>query len=178
MNLRRALAKRDRTKIQGAAYLEAVIILPTFILIFAGVLFVQHLWEVRQTALITARRCAWQYSSSGCRESPPGCEGVVSSRGSSDGDEQTSRLIKGKMLAGLKELPVIGTAIEGLFGGALNSSASNTVTRPTVLGGGAARVKGDFYLLCNEREREMKEVLKTMFFGFVCKNLSSFPGCN
>ncbi len=66
---------------RGAALVEAVVMLPVFVLLLLGArwLVLRHIGELRVAA--TARACAWTLASSGCREPmPPECAAVLVSR--------------------------------------------------------------------------------------------------
>ena len=57
---------RARAGERGAAFVEAVIVLPFFILVFAGVMFVGKFYDSKLTVMREARQSAWTQSMSNC----------------------------------------------------------------------------------------------------------------
>jgi hypothetical protein len=152
-----------RRDLRGTASVEAAIILPFFILIFAGVMYMERLLESKQVALVFARRCAWQYSNNGCSEKPTGCEKVVEhAGGSSNENEVSDKMREGGILDKLSDIPFIGKAISGLFGSALTSRATREVIRAPMFGGGTVAVAGHYYLMCNEKDQTLEGILEGM----------------
>jgi hypothetical protein len=70
---------------RGAATVEAVAVLPVFIVLLASVGYVQDRTLGKQTADMQARTCAWLHSAGGCGAPPPGCEAAI---GLPVGDDQ------------------------------------------------------------------------------------------
>jgi hypothetical protein len=173
--MKMVISLKKRKMRSGAASLEAVILLPVFILIFAGIQYVETLWENKQQALLQARKCAWLYANAGCDQGqlPPDC---VRSTPDADGLPERNALAEstdGGVLDGLTDVPLIGPAIEGLFANAFNSLSSREIQPPPLLGERAFEVVGIYYLMCNERERDMLDLFKGAFCSFV----SDASGC-
>jgi hypothetical protein len=61
---------------RGAAFVEAIIMLPIFTIVFFGVMYVKDVSLAAHEALGRARQCAWAYSKGGCeaKKLPAGCE--------------------------------------------------------------------------------------------------------
>ncbi len=64
---------RNRRTQRGAAGVEAVVILPFFVLLFLGLFFLREAFLEKQRLQAKARTCAWLYSQNGCNVVPPGC---------------------------------------------------------------------------------------------------------
>ena len=157
----------------GAASVEAAIMLPFFILILFGVLFAARVAETRQLLLVKARHCAWHHSNAGCPQKPPeGCDGVVGPPVDTGIDNDIwQRAEATSPIDAASEIPFVGTAVEWIFGSALQTRADGTVERPPVLGGRAVEVHGRYYLMCNEKPRTLGETLREAF----CSLAGAFP---
>ncbi len=177
-SIRVGSAQRSR-RVRGAASVEAVIVLPFFILIFAGVLYVHHLWENRQIALMTARQCAWLFSASGCDEQPSGCEGLVHAAGAEEQQNEVTDELDGGVIDQLSGIPFLGPAIRGIFGTALEANIERQTRRPPVLGGGRVPVAARYYMMCNEKAQTLGELISGSFCGLVSAitDDGAFPGC-
>ena len=68
-----------RPNCRGVASTEAMVALPTLILLLCGVLYVSRSITARHQAEDHARSCAWRYSASGCSSVPNDCIGIVRS---------------------------------------------------------------------------------------------------
>jgi hypothetical protein len=166
---------KTRRKRAGAASLEAVILLPVFILIFAGILYVETLWETQQQALLQARKCAWLYANTGCDEEQltQDCvDALHDTEGLTEGNSLAESM-NGGVLDGLTEVPLVGPVIEGLFASAFDSRSSRKIQRTPILGEKTVAVIGGYYLICNEKERDMLDVIKDAF----CSTVGDVSGC-
>jgi hypothetical protein len=67
---------RRRRGSRGAALVESVVIMPVFLLLFAGLVFISNLYSAKMVAMEDARVGAWAYASFNCggwpRNSPSG----------------------------------------------------------------------------------------------------------
>lgn len=75
MSARSARARRNnrvgaRRRARGAALVETVVVVPLFILLFAGMLFLHHVIAKTQQTQLAARSAAWQEAMSGCSGGP------------------------------------------------------------------------------------------------------------
>ncbi|HKO48575.1 MAG TPA: hypothetical protein VJV79_12675 [Polyangiaceae bacterium] len=152
--------RRARRLSRGVASYEALVALPFFILILAGVTLVRDRQLAIQAAENQARSCAWLYSASDCTSIPSGCEGVLrpgtAPRPATQVDD-VLRDAKSQVLAGgdakgvIEKVAValLGPAIDALFGRYLAGSANRNVTRPGLFGGGQTVVEGRYHLACN-----------------------------
>ncbi len=159
------ISRRWTAEQRGAASVEAVIMLPFFILILFGVLFAARMAETRQALLVKARHCAWQHSNAGCPgRAPEGCDGVVGSPVDSGMDNDIwQRAEASSPIDEASDIPLVGAAVEAIFGSALLADAGGEVERPPVLGGRAVEVHGRYYLMCNEQPRTLGEALIDAF---------------
>lgn len=165
---------KTRRQRNGAASLEAVMLLPVFILIFAGILYVETLWETQQQALLQARKCAWLYANAGCVEEnlPQDCIDLQQDTSGLTEGNVLAESMNGGVLDGLTEVPLIGPVIEGLFASAFDSRSSRQIQRTPILGEKTVAVVGGYYLMCNEKKRDMLDLIKDAFcstVGDACK---------
>ena len=149
---------------------EAVIVLPVLAILLFGILYVKAFAIAQQSARVTARRCAWQHAMNGCGEIPAGCENLdhaASKRAASavgeaaaDADGALDKVIDKAAGTGLPfALPLIGDALEGLFGAATQFTASREVRR----GRDTVEAQGRFYLLCNAKPMSPRKAIETLF---------------
>ncbi len=152
---------------------EAVILLPVFAVILSGIAYVQAYAMAEQGARVAARRCAWEHAMNGCDEIPAGCgehghSAESTGAGPDESDASTAAdaaaVVDGVIAASSNSglpfaLPLIGPALEGLFG----SATQFTVTREVRVGGYATSAKGHFYLLCNAKPTSPAEAIKSAF---------------
>jgi hypothetical protein len=153
----------------GSASVEAVVVLPFFILIFGGVFLMQGLIANQQLALVTARRCAWEYSNNGCTDKPPECAEPDSADGVDEDNDQVRGVvnkIKGVESTAGKSIPVLGSTIEELFGRAFTASARREVPKPPLFGSGKSIITGNYYLMCNEPYKDGKDIINGALKAF------------
>lgn len=142
---------------QGAATTEAVIMLPFFILIWGGLLWIVQAYNAKIRAGILARDCGWTYAQSGCDEVPPQCSETPVDIGAADGGDSSTR---SELTSALDStgIPILGGLISGIFGNLQLATRYYDVSRPRVVGGGQFRATGQFAILCNERPRTIGEI--------------------
>jgi hypothetical protein len=63
-------SRRSRRGERGAALTETIVVVPVFIVIFAGMIFFHQTVAKTQQAMAIARRDAWNRALQGCREGP------------------------------------------------------------------------------------------------------------
>ncbi len=138
---------------------EAVVVLPVFIVIFAGTLYVRDRVLARQEAKTLARSCAWRYSMNGCASVPEGCDGIVGKSSSSSRDSEVDQQVRQRIdeaiggdtqgvVATIVD-PLLGPAIDAALGDSATATTSRDLERPGVLGGDIATVEGHYDLACN-----------------------------
>ena len=167
--------KNSRSAQRGAAAVEAVIVLPVFVIVFLGLFYVRDQAIVTQQAEQQARSCAWLYSAQDCEGAiPAGCEGVLTRADARDMappdltgklDEQVNRLKEGKSVNGGDVVmgiigPTIGNALEAAFGNATEAKTSRQVSRSALFGPGQKTINGQYRLACNLHPTTLEDVAK------------------
>lgn len=157
-----------RTECRGAASVEAVVVLPFFVLLFVSVLYVRDRAIAKQAAQMQARSCAWLYSAADCRDVPPGCEGVLAEgqQGSPLPEIRQVLTNAGRGIASGEGGAIVesvigsllGRAIDHAFGRSVDARASETIDRPALYGGGEQALAGHYHLACNLRPQEPGDV--------------------
>lgn len=161
--------------IRGGVYAEAVIMLPALILLFAGLLYVQNAYVERQARLVAARSCAWRYANDGCEGDPPegcslaGATDMGDQGGTRQGDSAddmggvlSSPGSDPSALDRLTEFPVLGEVFQTVFGKAVAIQSTTEVARPEVLGGEKQAIAGDYYVMCNDRNKDAGDLVKEL----------------
>jgi hypothetical protein len=156
---------RRRGKERGAASVEAVVILPVMILVFAGVLFVTHVYEAKQRTLLEARMQAWEQSENACkgaavlpndaarqRERLRKEQTGVSGGGSAEG-ERTATAING----------ILGGPLDELFGASVTTEAGREVKGPPPFDRRVARVGSSYHLVCNIEPKSLSDLALSLF---------------
>lgn len=151
---------RHRGSQRGAAMVEAVIVIPVFVVLWASLYFLGNLFASRQAAQREARSCAWLYSASNCQVVPAGCEAVLTkSHGTAKVPEVDDALKDGaaQALRGGDTKGVVGKIVGELVAGPLLELFTNSVdarsTRevqpPALYGVDPRLVTGSYHLACN-----------------------------
>jgi hypothetical protein len=142
---------------RGVASVEAVIVLPIFVLLFVGVMYFGRLSLAKADSDAEARACAWLYSMNNCQEVPPGCEAPTAAFASSanDTDPLADTLREGQhalessgVVAAIVR-PMLGRVVNEIVGGSRVAHAGRAVVRPPLFGGDTKHVRGSFRLACN-----------------------------
>jgi hypothetical protein len=152
-------AARCRQRRAGVATVEAVIVLPVFGILLVGTLLLHQLYSAHQKALVTARRCAFEYAVHGCVEVPPSCRGRPTTGQSDEGKERSQKIVsdarvhEDNQFDVFAKVPVIGSAIDGIFGTTARASAPMLVRMPWTE---ADSVQGNVQiaLACNEHTHD------------------------
>ncbi|HKY34634.1 MAG TPA: TadE family protein [Polyangiaceae bacterium] len=149
---------------RGVATVEAVVVLPVFVIIFISLFYVRDIAVTKQAAEEHARTCAWLYSALDCEGAiPAGCDDVLTEAPAAsviapDVDkafnEGLDALKSGETPSGGKLVsdaivPLVGSALEAAFGRAIEANTVHPVERPGLFGGGQRTVKGRYHLACN-----------------------------
>ena len=165
---------RNRRRNQrGAAGVEAVIVLPVFVIVFASLLYVRDSAVAKQQAEQQARSCAWLYSAQDCEGAiPAGCEGVLTRADAPDMappkverafNEQLDRVKNGKDVNGGGLVmsvigPTVGNALEAAFGNAVDAKTTRQVAHSSIFGPGQKTVSGKYHLACNLHPTTLEKV--------------------
>ena len=163
--LRPSIRRRRRSR--GAASVEAVIVIPFFILVFVSLLYVRDQAVGKQTAEMHARTCAWLYSANDCSEIPADCQDVLTPHSGVSASEAESALGDGARRltsqGGVVESvvrPLIMPALQAAFGRSVDATVSREVERPGAYGGGMKIVTGRYHLACNLEHTTPIEVVE------------------
>jgi hypothetical protein len=157
---------------QGTVLVEFVVLLPLFVLILAGVMYLFRSYEGKQLAMLKARSCGWQFALHGCETPPEDCSVGDADQGEKGVDQALAQLKDGSVIDAAIQLPVIGSAIKALFGVGTRGSASTSVSRPPLLGGGEVKYAGTFYVLCNTVHRTLGDTAKETFCSLIPRGLA------
>lgn len=173
---RRVVQRRER----GIASIEAAIMLPLLIIVFAGVLYVEKLVSGAQRATSTARSCAWRVAASGCGEVPPECPDDAG-----EGEPKTqSRLDQAGVpssidLAGIAReegaedddrtnnvLSEIGSRLNDLLLDRYEAHVEEEFQKSKILGGEKVTIDKSFSLPCNSKPSSAEGVADALFENF------------
>lgn len=137
---------------RGAASIEALLIIPFFIIVWGCAFFVQRTFSQKLVVNERARSCAWERMTSGCRgPASPRCQ-LADGPGLSDDQLEGSR---GSMLE-IERITRDGFTIDfrARFGPAFRplfaAGSGSRVRRPSSMGGGEIGVGSIMSAMCNE----------------------------
>lgn len=122
---------------RGAAFIEAIVAIPFFILIFAATMFMGRLYNDKLKTLRQSREAAWATASAGC-EGQNGGEPLPEAAGADLGEAQGA--------------PGTEMLAEG-FGNA-STTMTAKVNAGGVLGAWGVTVKSTTVVACNEKRRD------------------------
>lgn len=151
--------------------------LPFFILAFWATYALNGLYGTRQQALVTARGCTWLYAQRACRGPMPDyCPDMPNaSRSGTPFIENTGfGSIVEQVFDIVENLPLLRPITRTMLPSHVTGRAENLVEVRSNFGGGARRVHGEFYAMCNTERRTEDEVAEAIFCDFV---LNIIPGC-
>jgi hypothetical protein len=167
---------KQRRRRRGTASVEVVMMLPFFILVFAGVYYMHGLYAGRQLAMSKARACGWAYAKAGCQGARPsecpGPEGGDPGGAAMEAGEAAGTGTAGQILGTIDDIPVIGDILvapfEMLFGKPLTTNARHTVNQPKPsYGPDKFTVGGHYFTLCNTVRKSWDRVATDIFCDFV-----------
>ncbi len=148
------------------AYVEAVIVVGFFVVIYASVLYATGQRESRHRALVTARSCAWRMADGGCGDIPPVCQASnlkrkppsaddqkhlsEAYRSEAAGDRGPGATDREKALdQGSEEM--VNAKVDGLLFERVEASGKHTMRRPPLYGGGEVTIGASYSLPCNSK---------------------------
>lgn len=169
--------KNRRRAQRGAAAVEAVIVLPVFVIVLLGLFYVRDQAIATQQAEQQARSCAWLWAAQACEGPiPAGCEGkgLLTRDDAPDMpppdlqgqlDEQLGRIEQGRDVSGGDVVmgivgPTLGNALEAAFGNATVAKTSRQVSHSPLFGPGQKTVNGRYRMACNLHPTALEEVAK------------------
>ena len=156
---------------RGAASVEAVVVLPVFVILFVSLIFVQRQALARRSAELKARTCAWQYSMNNCSQVPPGCDDILDAQQGEARipDEITEALGDGPVGAvGRTITTFLQPMLDAAFGRAVTATTEQSFPRPRLYGGETGVEHGRYHLACNLERKELLDVAKDtwdIFYG-------------
>ncbi|MDH5491500.1 MAG: hypothetical protein OEY14_06060 [Myxococcales bacterium] len=147
---------------RGAAYTEAVIMLPVFFMVFALFYHVHRVHTAKLETLQNARSSAWLMSYDDCEGSStcPSGRGECASADSDSGVDSAISDLKSKL--GPFE-GAIGGFLDGIFGTATKATATSSYSDPNYLGGSDHNLSTSYAIMCNPKRVTILDMLKTAF---------------
>lgn len=147
---------------RGAAYAEAVIMLPVYILVFALFYMVHDAAIAKTVSMSEARQAGWTAAFDDCGEGDSSDGACTScSDVTDDGTifgELTGELSGGEGLGGAL-LGAIEPLITGIFGGQVTRTGTADYTRPVYLGGATVTVSSNYTMVCNPERMTLASIL-------------------
>lgn len=134
---------------RGAAYAEAVIMLPVFMAIFAGYYALFNAHSARLETMNNVRSATWQRSVEGCGlfDADEGCTGACASEIGSISGEIAS------------DIPIVGGMLSSLVGPIVSEGRTAVdYDGAAAFGGGSAT--SSYQLVCNTRRQTVWDIVK------------------
>lgn len=156
---------------------EGAVMLPVFVLIFIGVIYLSRVYHTNLNAAEKVRECAWAYSLKGCDSLPPHCQrspttpkvdvslsGLGNKVKDSFGELQSKGIPSDvgdlkEALGPISDLLASSLALEN----EQKLIAVEGYKRPAFFGGGQHNTSRNYTIMCNETPRESLEVLKSIW---------------
>jgi len=167
---------------RGSASVEIVVMLPLFIVLFAGV---YHLHSAGSAALVAAeaaRGCAWQFAVTGCEDAKrlELCQGASAAKGndvksesdarSEAGDETASELEESEsVLDKIEDIPILGELVTMLFGEGAVAAAERKV--PGFMRSEDVTMARAYYIVCNTVSKSWSDLMKDQVCAVMTDNL-------
>lgn len=150
--------------------------LPVLLIVWAGVYFMYDRYAALQHAQLSARTCAWLWAGQACEGTLPAeCEGVIRDAGPVDESGDTDEPIRQSVNSeAVRKATGDGTSlfdrvIGTILGNGFHARVARHVTLPAYLGAGNRDVHATEYLVCNEKERDLMDVIKGVSCAFGLK---------
>lgn len=161
----RALSGRPARE-RGAAMVEAVIVIPVFILLLTGATYVRALHAARAETRLAARGCAWEHALTGC-EGGSACGGLASNERADGLPDlaQSARAQSGGGVDPFSDIPLLGDAFQTICGTSTRATIAARVPFPfdDALTGDAT---SENVVLCNAVPRTVLELARDLLLGF------------
>ena len=151
---RRASQRRHRGH-RGVAYVEAVIALPFFIIVWGLIAYIHNLYGRALDLRAWGRTCTWSYVHEGCLTVPPGCAPYLGRPAESLRMSEELPTSDGDAVTALMRVPTFGAIARPMAdpNNASSGQGSRDLPRPTMLGGSVDRIRTSQGVLCNEVDR-------------------------
>jgi hypothetical protein len=161
------MAGRKRRDRRGAASVEAVVVIPTLLVVLFAIRFVAQRHRIANEALAAARECAFRFATEGCTRVPPGCERVLGRPADERhvGSAPVPELGSVLRVPLVSDLPVLKQAIDALLGSRVTARGTGSVVDATFAPGTGLAVGGRVFLPCNvpARAGSSDEVVREVF---------------
>ncbi|GAC1367396.1 MAG: hypothetical protein NVSMB47_18470 [Polyangiales bacterium] len=149
---RRAL-RRSRVSERGAALTEAVVAIPFFLIMFAGIMFVGTMYETKLRVMRLAKESAWDYAMCNCGEAgdepSSKCRTPEGTSASSGGSESGSPSgYDPSAISKVGSGPSGGVASKSF--GSSQASMEASITADGFLGGYTKKMSSRTKVMCNE----------------------------
>lgn len=165
----RSISARRR---RGAAFIEAILMMGVFSIVWAGVVFMGHLHGTTMDTRTEARGCAWRIATRGCESVPPDCAQSATAP-SGVGEEKLQKLGGTAPRSGSSTDDKVAEATDSAIGGVMfrrvSSSAYGTARRPPLLGNDVD-VTSKFGLPCNTRPGGVDDLVEDLASDFLGGN--------
>jgi hypothetical protein len=140
-------------------------VLPIFLVLFISVFYVRDQVLTRQVAQERARTCAWLYSANNCEfdanSMPAECNDVVTKAPfASDAAKAVTDKLTGDGFFHDVVNTMLDSAVETVFGDAINAKVTREVARPTLYGGDTQAIAGEYHLACNLKPKDKLDIAK------------------
>lgn len=164
---------RARRRKRGAAMVEAVVVLPFFIIVLASLGYIARLYGTRQQVGADSRKCAWLNAVNSCEGAlPPECSAQKTSDGNlanngvqdlnpDDGDADS-----------ISNSSPGAVSLQDSFGSTV-VEVSRDASAAQLLGASAPTVKASTKVMCNEKARgtDVAQILDFTYQTLTGQNL-------
>lgn len=150
---------------RGAAYAEAVIVLPVLITILWGNYLVMGAGSSKLEAMNEVRRVAWEAANT-----PSRCEESSDHDGADrfDGGGVVTELMG--WMGEAEDIPIIGDLLADFFGVPhIPSPATSSYDIPGAFGGGTGSASAEYMVMCNTERKTISMMLSRAFCDLVEK---------
>ncbi len=161
---------------KGAAYTEAVVMLPVYILVFALFYMVHDSAIAKTISMSESRQAGWAAAFSDCgggdESGCPSCSATAEGFPTDDGTAMGSLRgavsdIGGEGIVGGALSGVLGSLLDGLFGGQVTRYGNASYDRPAYLGGGTVDVSSGYTMVCNPERQTIGSILGDVWDGII-----------
>ncbi|UJR83813.1 TadE/TadG family type IV pilus assembly protein [Sandaracinus amylolyticus] len=153
---------------RGAAYAEAVLVIPVFVLLAGGVVYLHGVHAARMDASLRARECAWAYANGGCETLPPECRETGGGAADDGGDPALADAVASvQEMQSSFPIPGLGSTGEAIFGRTVRLSATATAQSTPLFPAPPREMEASALGVCNERERTIETVARDVFCSAV-----------
>ncbi len=160
-------------QVRGAATVEALLVLSTFFIIWAGVNFLGNLYQGKMLAQAVARSCAWRISVGGCEKIPDNCSATSASSNSGTAKAENLKGESRNATGGQEDASPLqrqlDSEVEGLFSQRISATGGKVVEQPILLGAEGSTVGASYSLPCNSKPQSVLNLASEVFGNFLGK---------